>query len=94
MCMPVPTTDPGEHLTAADQFLTLVEQTRTAVQGALAADVAALARRAETGLAQPSDDANSVDTSDAAVSPTQLEQLVSGLLGARDVAWAPVRIVG
>ena len=89
------TTDPGQHLTAADRFLALVEQTRAAVQDALTADAAARARRNDAGHTGSSEDADdTVGTEDTAVRPTQLEPLVSALLGARDVAWAPVRIVG
>jgi hypothetical protein len=93
-CVPVPTTHSGEPLAAADRFLALVEQTRAAVQASLAADAATRARRAEAEHAQPSGDAHNDGTEDAAVPSTQLEQLVSGLLGGRDVAWTPVRIVG
>jgi hypothetical protein len=91
----LPTTDPGEPLAAADRFLALAAQTRAAVQAALAADAAARARRDDDQHAGSSEEADhTAGAEDAAVPPTQLEQLVNGLLSGRDIAWAPVRTVG
>ncbi|WP_346622907.1 hypothetical protein [Blastococcus montanus] len=95
MRVPVPTTDPSAPVSAADRFLALVEQTRAAVEDALAADAAARPRRDDAGHTRSSEDADdAAGAEDTAVPPTQLEQLVSGLLGGHDVAWVPVRIVG
>jgi hypothetical protein len=91
----MPTTARGEPLAAADRFLALVEQTRAAVQAAVVADAAARARRDDAEHAGSSEEGDdTAGAEDTAVPPTQLEQLVSGLLSGRDAAWAPVRTFG
>ena len=93
--LPTPAINQAEHPTAVDRFLALVDQARAAVHAALAADAAARVRRAEASQTAPSDDADeTARADDAAVPPTQLEQVVSGLLSGNHATPATIQVAG